>query len=316
MFINAIGYNIPETRIPNNYFTEVNGLTSDWIAQRTGILSRSRASDKETMEYMCGEAVKNALPSLPYDIKEVDLIIFASYTPSDTIATVGHVIQQDYKIEGAKVFHISSACSSAINAMEIIKAFFQSEMAGKALMICADRNSTYSDDTDCISGHLWGDGATAYFFSNQPFTSAEPQILDIMTQGLGHIGQGTKGVFLNPKKGGLQMPYGKDVFMYACTYITRNTKDILEWNGYTIDDLTYFIGHQANMRILKNVSKQLGMPEEKLLTNIEELGNTGSASSMLVFAQNEEKYQSGDLICVSVFGGGYSAGACLIKMGS
>jgi len=228
MFINAIGYNIPETRIPNNYFTEVNGLTSDWIAQRTGILSRSRASDKETMEYMCGEAVKNALPSLPYDIKEVDLIIFASYTPSDTIATVGHVIQQDYKIEGAKVFHISSACSSAINAMEIIKAFFQSEMAGKALMICADRNSTYSDDTDCISGHLWGDGATAYFFSNQPFTSAEPQILDIMTQGLGHIGQGTKGVFLNPKKGGLQMPYGKDVFMYACTYITRNTKDILE----------------------------------------------------------------------------------------
>jgi len=314
MYINSIGYYIPETRIPNDYFTEVNGLTSDWIAQRTGILSRSRATERETMDYMCSEAVKNALPDLPYDIKDVDLIIFASYTPSDTIATTGHLIQREYKIENAKVFYLSSACSSGINAMEVIRAFFYSQMATKALLICADRNSSYSDDTDCMSGHLWGDGATAYFFSELPHPEKEePQVLDIITQGLGHIGQGPKSVYLDPKEKGLQMPFGKDVFMQACTYIAQNTKDILEWNGYSIDNLSYFVGHQANMRIIKNVAKQLDIEEDRILSNIEELGNTGSASAFLVFAQNLNEFTSGDLVCISVFGGGYSAGACLIK---
>lgn len=314
MFINSIGYYIPEKRISNDYFTDVNGLTSDWIAQRTGILTRSRASEKETIDYMSSEAVKNALPALPYDIKDIDLIVFASYTPSDTIATTGHHIQREYNIPSAKVFFISSACSSAINAMEIIYSFFASQIAEKALLICADRNSSYSDDTDCMSGHLWGDGATAYFFSNKSYSDNDPQILDITSQGLGHIGMGPQGVFLNPKNEGLKMPHGRDVFVQACTYIAHNTKDIVELNGYSIDNLSFFIGHQANMRILKNVAKQLEMPEEKILSNIEELGNTGSASALLVFAQNVDKFTSGDLICLSVFGGGYSAGSCLLRI--
>jgi len=313
MYINTTGYYIPQTRVPNEYFTQVNGLTSDWIYQRTGIKTRSRASEKETMNYMCEEAVKDALDNLTYDIKDVDLIIFASYTPYDTIATVGHHIQREYNITDAKVFHVSSACSSAVNAFEIIHAFFSSEMAYKALLICADRNSTYSDDADCMSGHLWGDGATAYFLSSRACTASDPEIINISSQGLGHIGHGPQGVHLAPKNGGLQMPHGKDVFIQACTYITQNTKNIVEESGYTIDDLTYFIGHQANMRILKNVIGQLNIPEERLLSNIEELGNTGSASAVLVFAQNYEKYQSGNLVCLSVFGGGYSAGSCLIK---
>lgn len=313
MYINAVGYYIPETRVPNEYFAEVNGLTSDWITQRTGIVSRSRASEKETINYMCEEAVKNALPKLTYDIKDVDLIIFASYTPSDTIATIGHHIQREYNIPEAKVFQISSACSSAINAMEIIYSFFASDISCKALLVCADRNSTYSDDTDCMSGHLWGDGATAYFMSNLPCGDDDPKIVNISSQGLGHIGQGPQAVYLNPKNGGLRMPYGKDVFIQACTYIAQNTKDILHESGYSLDELTYFIGHQANMRIIKNVTKQLDIPDEKILSNIEELGNTGSTSALLVFAQNYDKYKSGNIVCISVFGGGYSAGSCLIK---
>lgn len=314
MYINAIGSYIPEKRIKNDYFTQINGLSDEWIVQRTGIQTRSRATEKETMNYMCCEAVNNAISSLPYDICDVDLIIYASYTPSDTIATTGHYIQREYNIAGAKVFYISSACSSGINAMEIIRSFFTSELSTKALLICADRNSTYSDDTDCMAGHLWGDGAAALFFSNSPFTDKDPQVIDIITQGLGHIGRGPEGVCLKPNKDGLQMPNGRDVFMQACTYIAQNTKDILDWSGYSIRDLSFFIGHQANMRILKNVAGQLGIEEEKILSNIAELGNTGSASALLVFIQNYNKFHSGNLICLSVFGGGYSAGACLIKM--
>lgn len=314
MYINTTGYYIPEKRIQNDYFTDVNGLTSDWILQRTGIQTRSRATEKETIEYMCGEAVKNALPQLPYNIDEVDLIIFASYTPSDTIATVGHIIQREYNIANAKVFYLSSACSSGLNAMEIIKSFFMTKMATKALLICADRNSSYSDDTDCMSGHLWGDAAVAYFLSNDAQTQNDAEVIDIITQGLGHVGLGPKGVFLNLENNSLQMPYGKDVFMQACTYIAKNTREIVEKNKFMITELSYFIGHQANMRILKNVAKQLDLPDEKVLSNISELGNTGSTSALLVYAQNQEKLRSENLICISVFGGGYSAGACLIRV--
>lgn len=315
MFINSTGFYVPETSIPNSYFTELNGLTDDWIYQRTGIKSRARASEKETLNYMCQQAVEMAAEKLSYGITTIDLIIFASYTPSDTVGTTGHWIQREFNIENAKVFYISSACSSGMNAIEAVSAYFAAGLAKRALLICADRNSSFSDDTDSVAGHLWGDAAVAYFLSSERYDAAETEVKDIMTQGLGHIGLGPEAVKLNLPHGGIQMPFGKDVFTYACTYIADNTRKILEDNNYQIQDLSYFIGHQANMRILKNVAHRLGLPEKKSLSNIERLGNTGSASALLVFAMNDSRFESNDLICMSVFGGGYSAGACLMLIG-
>ena len=313
MFINSTGYFIPERRITNDYFLDVNGLTSDWIYQRTGIESRSKASEQETINEMCSKAIQQSITGLPYNIEEVDLVIFASYTPSDTVATTAHVMQRKFQIEKARVFYLSSACSSAINAMEIIQSFFITGKATKALLISADRNSTYANESDAKSGHLWGDAAAAFFFSKDRYSDNEAEVVDIDTQGLGHVGYGPNGVFLNPKGGGLVMPKGKDVFIQACTYLSQNTKNIVERNGISLSELTWFVGHQANKRILNHVVKELKLPNEKSLTNIRELGNTGSVSVLLVFAQNINKFQNGDTVCLSVFGGGYSAGACLIR---
>lgn len=312
MYINAIGYYIPNQRIPNDYFHEINGLDSEWIYQRTGILSRSRASEKETIDYMSIKAVSQALPKLPYDGTDIDLIVFASYTLADSIATTAHVVQRKFGMEKAKAFQISSACSSAVNGMEIIQSFFKTGIATKALLVCAERNSTYSDDKDHISGHLWGDAATAYFFSSEKYSDEEVKVLDVTTQGLGHIGYGPQAVQLDLTGKGLRMPHGKDVFLRACTYLEQNTKDILSKNGYNIGDLSYFIGHQANKRIIAHVAKELKMSEDKTLNNVEELGNTGSTSALLVLAQNYDRIEKGDLICLAVFGGGYSAGTCLM----
>ncbi|MDH6354757.1 3-oxoacyl-[acyl-carrier-protein] synthase-3 [Dysgonomonas sp. PH5-45] len=314
MYLNATGYYIPEKRIPNEYFTEINGLTSDWIYQRTGIQTRSKATDEETIDYMSIEAVKAALPKLPYNIEEVDLIIFASYTPSDSVRTTAHVIQDEFNICKAKALYISAACSSGINAIETVDAFFKSGKASKALLVCSDRNSSYSHDNDPQAGHLWGDAATAYFFSKEKMDNKEARLVDVLSLGLGHIGKSDKSVYLDLEGDGIRMPHGKDVFINACTYIADTTSTIMRNNGYELSDLTYFVGHQANQRILKHVVKHLGLPQEISLSNIEELGNTGSASSLLVFSQNYDSFKSGDLICISVFGGGYSAGACLFCM--
>lgn len=276
-------------------------------------MTRSKAREDENINTMGLEAIRNAIPNLPYDIKEVDLIISASYSPYDTVATGAHVSQREFSIENAKALYLSSACSSFVNALEVVEGYFAMGKASKALIVSADKNSAYYNETDPKAGHLWGDAAVAFFISKERQAENEPQIVEVYTEGLGHISKGPEGVQLRPRDGGIMMPEGKDVFIQACTYMPKNALRLLENNGYSLDDLTYLIGHQANMRIMANIAKQLNLPEEKVLHNIEELGNTGSVSCALVYAQNTDKYKSGDRICLTVFGGGYSAGACLIK---
>ena len=313
MFTNATGYYVPTDRVDNAHFRELNGLTSEWIEQRTGISTRSKAKPEENVNTMSLEAVRDALPHLGYDIKEVDLIVSASYSPYDTVATAAHTVQHVYQIAGAKALYLSSACSSFLNALEVVEGYFASGKAKKALVLSADKNSAYYNEEDPKSGHLWGDAAAAFFLSKEPVRETDAEIVEVYTCGLGDLPRAMEAVHLYPKEGGISMPEGRDVFMQACTYMPKNVLNLLANNGYTLDDLSYFIGHQANMRIMANIAKQLNLPDEKFLHNIEELGNTGSVSSALVYAQNVNQFKQGDLVALTVFGGGYSTGACLIK---
>jgi 3-oxoacyl-[acyl-carrier-protein] synthase-3 len=260
------------------------------------------------------EAVKNALPSLSYDIKDVDLIISSTYSPFDTVGTAAHVVQHEYGIAATKAFSITSACSSFLNALEIVEGYFALGKAKKALIVGGDKNSSFTDENDPKTGHLWGDAAAAFFVSAGRLSENDCEILDIYTEALGCVGKGPEGITLRPLEGIITMPEGKDVFVQACTFMPRNAKRLLNRHGFTFDDLDYFIGHQANMRILKNIAENIKLSKGKVLSNIEELGNTGSASCALVFAQNKHKFKKGDLVCISVFGGGYSAGACLVRI--
>lgn len=124
MFINATGFYVPEERVDNQHFLELNGLTSEWIEQRTGIRSRSKAKAEENINTMSMEAVRNALPKLPYNITDVDLIVSASYSPYDTVATAAHLAQHEFHIENAKALYLSSACSSFLNALEVVEGYF------------------------------------------------------------------------------------------------------------------------------------------------------------------------------------------------
>lgn len=139
MFINATGFYVPEERVDNQHFLELNGLTSEWIEQRTGIRSRSKAKAEENINTMSMEAVRNALPKLPYDITDVDLIISASYSPYDTVATAAHLAQHEFNIENAKALYLSSACSSFLNALEVVEGYFAMGKATKALVFLPTR---------------------------------------------------------------------------------------------------------------------------------------------------------------------------------
>lgn len=313
MFINATGFYIPTQRVHNDYFLNINGLTSEWILQRTGIETRAKAGKEENTQTMGLAAVSQAVPRLPYPVSDVELVISACYSPYDTVGTLAHVVQREYKIENAKAMYISSACSSFANALEVAEGYFAMNKARTALIVCSEHNTYYANESDAKAGHLWGDAAVALFVSKERQQADEPEIKDIYTRGLGHIGKGPYGVYLRPKTEGIVMPDGKDVFMHACRYMCDVLYTLTNRNGYTIDDLTYLICHQANLRIVHHIGRQLNVEDSRFLNNIRELGNTGSASAMLVLAQHIHEMKKNDLVGLTVFGGGYSCGGFLVK---
>ena len=311
MYINSTGYYVPEQRVHNDYFLNVNGLSDEWIYKRTGIRSRSKAAADEGHNSMGLAAIENALKSLPYDVKDVDLIVSASYSPYDTVATLAHVAQQKFGIDGAKAVYVSAACSSFVNGLEIIETYFAAGKASKALLICSEHNTYYSNEHDPKAGHLWGDAAVAYFLSKDKVSDSDIKIKTVYTCGLGNVGKGPEGVILRP---GIEMPDGRDVFVNACTYMIKALDQVTKPEGMSPSDLDYIITHQANKRIVAQVAHQLDLTDDHFLNNIEEYGNTGSASCALVFAENRDKFKKGDKIGLTVFGGGYSCGAFLVEI--
>lgn len=313
MYINAMGHYVPTTLIGNEHFLELNGLTSDWIEQRTGILSRSRCAEGEGCNSMGFEAVEAAMRSLPYDIKEVDLIIQTGYCVYDTVATLAHQVQRKYDIHEAKAFYLSAACSSFINATETVEAYFKAGLAKKALVICSEHNSYYANETDPKSGHLWGDAAVAFFFSADRVAPTDMTVKGVYTMGLADLGKGPDGVRLRPKEDGIVMPDGRDVFIHACRYMKHAVDTSLANAGLTYDDITFFATHQANKRIVAQVANQMNLPMDRFANNIERYGNTGSASAALVLSENIDRLQPGDRAALMVFGGGYSCGAMIVE---
>ncbi len=313
MYITHIASYIPSIIVGNEHFSQINGLSDEWILARTGISERRKASESENTNTMAIEALKAGMVDLPFPAENIDLIVGGTYTPYDTIHTLAHAAQNYLKISDIPVVSISTACSSFLNAMEIVQGYFAMNKATKALVIVADHNTAYSDDRDTVGGHLWGDGATAVFVSKEKVKDNDWEVLDIITAGAGTVGKAVDGVFLRPNTERFKMNAGKDVFINACQYMAKVTQDILQKNGYTIADLAYFSPHQANWRITKNVAENLGLPEEKALSNIQYLGNTGCAGCSIALWEHKHRFQPQDLIAVTVFGGGYSYGSMLLK---
>jgi len=313
MIINAVAHYFPSKVLDNKYFSELNGLSTEDIYSKSGIIERRVATDGENTNTMAIEAVERALPKLPFHITEVDLIIGGTYSPFDTVGTLAHAVQKKYSIENAIVTSVSSACSTFINAVEIAEGYFATGKASKALIVVSEHNSAYNDESNPISGHLWGDGAAAVFISKEKHSETDIEILDIYTRGLAHVGKGPDGVYNRPFNGKIQMPDGRNVFINAGKYMSQCTSDILKQNGYTIDDLKFLVPHQANIRIIESVAFLLEMDSSKVLVNLDKLGNTGCASSAIALSENIDLYQKDDIIVVIVFGGGYSCGAMLLK---
>ena len=312
MFIHAVSHYLPEQVVGNDHFTQLNGLSDEWITTRTGISERRKAAPGENTNTM-SVAVVNRLMAKT-DLSTVDLIVGATYTPHDTIVTLAHAIQHHLNIADIPTVSVSSACSSLLNAIEIVEGYFALNKASRALVVVTEHNTAYYNEEDTVSGHLWGDGAAALLITKERQSDTDLTIMGLLTGGAAHAGKAVEAVVLQPLVRGVIMPYGRDVFQNACIYMPKASLQILERHQLTVADVDYVLPHQANLRISRNVMHTLGLPEEKLISNIQYLGNTGCAGCAIALSERWDSFQKGEHIVVTVFGGGYSYGAMLIEV--
>jgi len=304
---------LPENIVDNQRLSELSGRDAEFFLRRTGIHERRRAASGENTNTLAISAVRSLAARNLACLPEIDLVIGCSYTSWDLIGTVAHAVQREYGLRQARAFTLSSACSSVANAMEVAAAFFDAGRSQLALIVAADHNSLYSDDSDQRSGHLWGDGAAAMLLGSAAAPAAPFVVRDVWTAGLGHVGMGPEGVSLRPSEQGLVMPNGKDVFIQACEGMEAAARLLLERNGLQSRDVRLLVPHQANQRIMDHVAGRLDMNPEQLASSIAHYGNTGCASAIITLVQHQQQLAPGELALVVTFGGGYSAGAALLQ---
>lgn len=313
VLIQRLSAYMPPRVVDNIYFSRRTGRPAEWFVARTGILERRRAAAHENCGTMAVTAARALAERSTVDIATCDLVIGVSYTPWDTIATIGHHVQRALGIDNARVFHVSAACTSALVAIEIASTFFAAERAKLALVVAAEHNSLYSDDSDDQSGHLWGDAAAAILISPESAAVSGFEVVDVLTSGLGHIGQGPEGVYLRPKNGGLSMPHGKDVFTNACRFMEKAAREMLNKHEMSAHDVRLLVPHQANLRIVQRVASRLGFDAARCGITVTSLGNTGCVSPLVTLAHYQDQLERGDYALLVAFGGGYSAGAALLR---
>ncbi|ADB40919.1 3-oxoacyl-ACP synthase III family protein [Spirosoma linguale] len=312
MYIHAVSHYLPSQVVGNEHFTNLNGLSSEWIIERTGIAERRKAGPGENTNTMTIEVVQRL--SEKADLTNVDLIVGGTYTPYDTIVSLAHEAQHYLGIADIPVISISTACSSLLNAIEVVEGYFALNKATRALVIVSEHNTLYYNETDTISGHLWGDGAAALLITKERQSDGDFAIKALTTGGAAHTPKATTGVMMKPADGGVTMPHGRDVFINACLYMPKASLQVIEQCGLTLTDIDYILPHQANLRISRNVMKTLGLPEEKLISNIQRYGNTGCAGCAIALSEQWDTFQKGQRIVITVFGGGYSFGAMLVEV--
>ena len=184
VYLHHVAAYLPEAVVTNAHFTRLNGLADEWIIERTGIRERRKAAPGENANTMAIAATRAALAAAPgFAQARIDLIVAGTYTPHDTIFTAAHAVQRDLDINEIPTVSISSACSSLLNAVEIVEGYFAMGKATRAVVVVTEHNTAYNNEEDTMAGHLWGDGAAALLISKERISDADLHMAEVITGG-------------------------------------------------------------------------------------------------------------------------------------
>jgi 3-oxoacyl-[acyl-carrier-protein] synthase III len=319
--ISGTGSFLPEQVVNNHDFEMMVDTTDEWITTRTGIKERRICPRGMASSDMGVQASLNACKDAGISVNDIDFILCSTVTPDMFFPSTACVIQSKLGIKNIPVFDISAACSGFIYGLEIAKNLMLGGRYKNGLVLaseCMSRITDYTDRSICV---LLGDGSGAAVLRH----SDEEGILGSYLSadgGYGNLLDAPAGGSLNPasfdtveKRMHFMKMEGAPLFKIAILTMSESINKLLERFNLKKEDISAFIPHQANLRIIKGVAKNLGIPPEKFYINIERYGNMSAACVPIALDESSKErfFKKGDLIITVAFGGGLTWGANLIR---
>jgi len=320
---------VPPKVVTNDDLSTLMDTTDEWIQERTGIRQRYYSEGDTGAADMGMIAAGEALDRAGFKAADMDCIIFATLSPDVDMPASACVLQNRMGIGGMPAFDVRNQCSGFIFSLAMADSFIKTGVFERILIVGSETHSTGIDlttrgrDVAVIFGdaagavvlgpeddpmrgvlttHLHAEGKYAEkLWIESPGSRVRPRLTEEMI-----VGEDAR---IFPKMN------GRYVFKHAITRFTEVIREALEATGYSLDDLALFIPHQANLRISQMVAMGLGLPEQKLFSNIEKYGNTTAASIPLAIYEAVEsgRLREGDLLCLAAFGAGFTWASALIR---
>src|SRR6201989_726973 len=295
--------------------------TSDeWITQRTGIRERHIAAKGETTSDMAVAAARAALSPAGFDAQSIDLIVLAPSTPDNTFPASAVSVQAGLGITRGAAFDLQAVCSGFVYALSITDGLLRTGPYTRALVIGAETFSRILDWKDRTTCVLFGDGAGAVVLEaqQQPGGSGDRGVL---TTHLRSDGRHKSKLYVDggpssTKTVGFLRMEGRAVFKHAVGMITDVIVAAFEATGLTADDITWFVPHQANKRIIDASAHKLHIAPQKVVLTVDRHGNTSAASIPLALAVAvaDGRVKKGDLVLLEAMGGGFTWGSALLRL--
>lgn len=319
--ITAVGGYLPEDKLTNADLEKLVDTNDEWITTRVGIKERRVLKDPtKGAAYLGVQAVQDLLSRNGIDPKTIDGLILTTNTGDHTFPTTASIVAHDTGCGNAFTFDLVSACPGFIYALETGANYIRSGRYKRVLVVAAEKMTAFVDYTDRATCPLFGDGAGCVLL--EPTEEA----CGVMDASFHTDGIGRNNLIL--RAGGSVNPAshetvearqhyiyqeGAAVFKHAVKGMSSSCRDIMQRNGLSYEDVAWVVPHQANLRIIDAVAREMKVPMERVMVNIEYRGNTSSATIPLCLWEFEKKLHKGDNLILTSFGAGFTWGAVYVK---
>jgi 3-oxoacyl-[acyl-carrier-protein] synthase-3 len=318
----GMGHSYPEGILTNADLEKIVETSDEWITSRTGIKQRHKARPDEYTSQFGTRAAQQALERAGLKPEDIDIIICATTTPDQIMPSTGALIQKEIGAVNAAGMDVFAACSGFLYGLTMVESMIKTGQINHALVIGAEVLTKYVDYTDRGTCVIFGDGAGAAVLGP---VSEGKGILATKIKSDGRYEEqlyspgggtklGTTHATIDNGDHFFKMK-GNELFKVAVRSMADISAEMLQKAGYTVDDLDLVIPHQANQRITDAVASRLNVPEEKVYSNIAEMGNTSSASIPIAIDEciQSGRIKEGSLVLLTAFGGGVTWGATVVR---
>jgi len=319
--ITGLGSHVPERVVTNDDLSTMMDTSDEWIVERTGIRERRIAAPEEALSDLALPAAREALDDAGLKGSDLDLIIVATVTPDMAFPATAAIMADDLGADKAGAYDLSAGCTGFMYAVAQAYGMLAGGLAQRALVVGGDVLSKILDWSDRGTAVLFGDGAGAVVMERV----GEAGFLGFE---LGADGSGGPQLFL--PAGGSRTPAteesvaerlhfvqmnGREVFKFATRVLVSSAEAVLAECGRTVDEVDVYVPHQANVRIIDYATQKLGIPEDRVVIDVDRYGNTSSGSIPLALAdaKADGRLVAGQLVLMTGMGAGLTWGSGLIE---